>query len=166
MFFKTNRLSFIPWLFYSVQCRKWKGNLKVHVCQRVLGSSLCILQSPNCFLFPFFSKSLSEYSLWNWFPLFIEMWGKHHTKGMIMKGERKKNSVLLSHLCRYIWFCNSSWKLECISETENCFHCGIAFKIHTGEVSSMYCAWQGFNTEQLAWEHTCLGSFLCSIHRV
>lgn len=58
---------------------------------------------------------MSEYSLWNWFKLFTEMWGKHHTKGMIIKGERKNCSVIISHLCRYIWFCNTKRKLECIS---------------------------------------------------
>lgn len=28
----------------------------------------------------------------------------------------------------------------------------------------MYCAWQGLNTEQLASEHLCLGTCLCSMY--
>lgn len=58
LFLKTNCLSFIPWLFYSIQCRKWKGNLKVHICQGVLGSS-CAFCNPQIV-----SYFLSPVNLW------------------------------------------------------------------------------------------------------
>lgn len=121
VFKKQNVFHLFHGYFILFSAGNEKVILRLMFVRAFQGSSCAFCNPQIVSYFLFFSKSFSEYSLWNWFPLFIEMWGKHHTKCMIIKDERKNCSVLLSRLCRYTWFCYTKRKLECIFETENCF---------------------------------------------